>query len=92
MTPERFEEAKQDFVWDFGKDVVEACLVDVTNVQTIEQSFMQAALRFGGIDIIVNNACLSISKTEEVYSEADWDLLYDVLVKGQFLVTQKILA
>ncbi len=92
MNAERLEEARQDFVRDFGNDVVEACLVDVTNAQTIEQSFIQSALRFGGIDIIVNNAGLSISKTMEAHAEADWDLLYDVLVKGQFLVTQKALS
>ena len=92
MNPDRLEEAKQEFVKDFGKDIVEACLVDVTNVQTIEQSLKQTALRYGGIDIIVNNAGLSISKTIESHVEADWDVLYDVLVKGQFLVTQKALA
>jgi NAD(P)-dependent dehydrogenase (short-subunit alcohol dehydrogenase family) len=48
-----------------------------------------ASLSFGGIDIIVNNAGISISKSVEDHSEKDWDLLYDILVKGQFLVTQK---
>ena len=37
---------------------------------------------------MVNNAGLSISKPIEEHTEKDWDLLYDVLVKGQFLVTQ----
>ena len=41
------------------------------------------------MDIVVNNAGLSISKSIEDHSEADWDILYDVLVKGQFVVTQK---
>ena len=45
-------------------------------------------MAFGGIDIVVNNAGLSISKPIEEHTEKDWDLLYDVLVKGQFLVTQ----
>ncbi|HET6994608.1 MAG TPA: SDR family oxidoreductase, partial [Chitinophagaceae bacterium] len=45
-------------------------------------------LAFGGLDIVVNNAGLSISKPIEDHNEQDWDLLYDVLVKGQFLVTQ----
>jgi NAD(P)-dependent dehydrogenase (short-subunit alcohol dehydrogenase family) len=40
------------------------------------------------VDIIVNCAGLSISKPIEEHTEQDWDLLYDVLVKGQFLVTQ----
>ena len=47
-----------------------------------------SALEFGGVDIIVNNAGLSISKPLEDHSEHDWDLVYDVLVKGQFLTTK----
>jgi NADP-dependent 3-hydroxy acid dehydrogenase YdfG len=45
-------------------------------------------LAFGGVDLIVNNAGLSISKTIADHQEKDWDILYDVLVKGQFFVTQ----
>jgi len=86
--PERLEEAKKEFVQLFGKDVVAACLLDVTNAATIQETVKQAALHFGGVDLIVNNAGLSISKTIEDHTEADWDLLYDVLVKGQMLVTQ----
>ncbi len=41
------------------------------------------------MDIVVNCAGLSISKPIEEHTEKDWDILYDVLVKGQFLVTQK---
>ena len=50
------------------------------------------ALAFGGVDLIVNNAGLSISKTIGDHTEKDWDLLYDVLVKGQFFVTQAAVA
>ena len=85
---ERLQEAKEEFIGLFGKDVVAACLLDVTNAATIQETAKQAALDFGGLDIIVNNAGLSISKTIEDHTEADWDLLYDVLVKGQMLVTQ----
>ncbi len=85
---ERLEEAKQEFIKLFGKDVVAACILDVTNAATIQETAKQAALHFGGVDLIVNNAGLSISKTIEDHTEQDWDLLYDVLVKGQMLVTQ----
>jgi len=85
---QRLEEAKQEFIGLFGKDMVSACLLDVTNATTIQATAKQAALSFGGLDLIVNNAGLSISKTIEDHTEADWDLLYDVLVKGQMLVTQ----
>jgi len=85
---ERLQEAKEEFIGLFGKDVVSACLLDVTKAATIQETAKQAALHFGGVDLIVNNAGLSISKTIEDHTEADWDLLYDVLVKGQMLVTQ----
>jgi NAD(P)-dependent dehydrogenase (short-subunit alcohol dehydrogenase family) len=82
-------EAKAEFLSLFGKDVIADSILDVTSSATISQSLEKASLSFGGIDIIVNNAGLSISKSIEDHSEQDWDLLYDVLVKGQFLVTQK---
>ena len=86
---ERLDEAKTEFLKQFGKDAVAAGVLDVTNQSTISQTVEAAILAFGGIDIVVNNAGLSISKTIEAHSEADWDLLYDVLVKGQFFVTQQ---
>ncbi|MEO7801086.1 MAG: bifunctional aldolase/short-chain dehydrogenase [Ginsengibacter sp.] len=86
---DRLLEAKDEFIKKFGKDVVITGMLDVTNAYTISQTMATACLAFGGVDIIVNNAGLSISKPIEEHSENDWDLLYDVLVKGQFLVTQK---
>lgn len=88
LNEERLHSAKQEFVAIFGSDAVSTTLLDVTNQQQIEDAFSQAALDFGGIDIVVNNAGLSISKTIEDHTEKDWDVLYDVLVKGQFFVTQ----
>jgi len=89
---ERLAEAKSEFVALFGKDVVAADILDVTGASTIDNTIQTAVLAFGGIDIVVNNAGLSISKTIEEHTEKDWDILYDVLVKGQFLVTQKGIA
>ena len=60
--------------------------MDVTNKETIQDAFNEASIYFGGIDIVINNAGLSISKKIEDHQEKDWDLLYDVLVKGQFMV------
>ncbi|HSC55095.1 MAG TPA: bifunctional aldolase/short-chain dehydrogenase [Phnomibacter sp.] len=89
MNAERLAEAKAEFVKMFGKDVVAADILDVTSADTIANTMATSALAFGGVDIVVNNAGLSISKSIEDHSEKDWDLLYDVLVKGQFLVTQQ---
>lgn len=85
----RLEEALQEFKKLFGKDIVASELMDVSKSEDITKLMDATALAFGGLDIVVNNAGLSISKPMEEHSEEDWDLLYDVLVKGQFLVTQK---
>lgn len=86
---ERLEETKEEFQKLFGKDVFAAGILDVTKSDTIQDTINTGILRFGGLDIIVNNAGLSISKPIEEHTDKDWDLLYDVLVKGQFTVTQK---
>jgi rhamnulose-1-phosphate aldolase/alcohol dehydrogenase len=83
----RLEKSEEDFK-KYGKDSVTAVLLDVLNIKDIERAFETASLTFGGVDIVVNCAGLSISKTLEDHTEKDWDILYDVLVKGQFLVTQ----
>jgi rhamnulose-1-phosphate aldolase/alcohol dehydrogenase len=84
----RLNEAELEFKATFGNDVCRAVTLDVTSAEDIQQAFNAGALSFGGVDIIVNCAGLSISKPLEDHTIADWDLLYDVLVKGQFLVTQ----
>lgn len=86
---ERLGEAKEEFKKLYGKDQYTGDVLDVTDAATIGGCLKTAVLAFGGLDIVVNNAGLSISKTIEGHSEKDWDLLYDVLVKGQFLVTQQ---
>lgn len=88
----RLQDAKTEFEKCFGKDAVVTGLLDVTDADTIQQTMNTAVLAFGGVDIIVNNAGLSISKPVEDHTEQDWDLLYNVLVKGQFFVTQKAVA
>ena len=90
--PQRLEEAKDEFNKAYGRDAFVTDILDVTKGDTIEKTLATAILAFGGVDIVVNNAGLSISKSVEDHSEGDWDLLYDVLVKGQFLVTQKGVA
>jgi len=89
MNAERLTGAEEEFVGLFGKDNVVSVSLDVTNEEQIKKAFEKASLAFGGIDIVVNNAGLSISKSIEDHTEKDLDLLYDVLVKGQFFVTQE---
>lgn len=84
----RLETASEEFKIQFGKDVCASTILDVTKTEQINEIFQFSALAFGGVDIIVNCAGVSISKPIEEHTEQDWDLLYDVLVKGQFLMTQ----
>ncbi|MET1057879.1 MAG: bifunctional aldolase/short-chain dehydrogenase [Pedobacter sp.] len=84
----RLEKADAEFLAQYGKDAYTTALLDVTSGDDITNAFHIAALAFGGVDIVVNCAGLSISKPIEEHTDKDWDLLYDVLVKGQFKVTQ----
>ncbi|WP_185217719.1 bifunctional aldolase/short-chain dehydrogenase [Sphingobacterium mizutaii] len=88
LNAERLAGAKKEFEAAFGNDNVVSVPLDVTNEEQIKVAFEKACLNYAGIDIVVNNAGLSISKTIEDHSTKDLDLLYDVLVKGQFYVTQ----
>lgn len=88
MNAERLAGAGEEFKGLFGKDAYALAQMDVTNTDQIQAAMDIAALQFGGVDLIVNNAGLSISKTIGDTTAKDWDLLYDVLVKGQFFVTQ----
>ena len=88
INEERLASAKEEFIKRFGKDSVATTLLNVTDNQSIKDAMNVAALAFGGVDIIVNNAGISISKTIENHTIEDWDKLYDILVRGQFFVTQ----
>jgi rhamnulose-1-phosphate aldolase/alcohol dehydrogenase len=85
---QRLESAKKDFQQQYGRDVFIGEVLDVTSAEGIRKAFNAGALAFGGVDLVVNCAGLSISKPIQDHTEKDWDILYDVLVKGQFLVTQ----
>lgn len=88
INKERMKGAMEEFQKQFGRDTAASTLLDVTDNESIEKAFADAALAFGGVDIVVNNAGISISKSITEHSIADWDKLYDILVKGQFLVSK----
>lgn len=89
VNDERLNAALKEFRDLFGKDAVDATSLDVTNNDSIAAAFDTASLAFGGVDIVVNNAGISISKSITDHSIEEWDLLYDILVKGQFLTSKK---
>jgi len=84
----RLDGAVEEFKKVFGKDNVRGVVLDVTSEESASKAFLECSLLFGGVDIIVNNAGISISKSLTDHTTADWNRLYDILVKGQFLVSK----
>ncbi|HEY3712148.1 MAG TPA: bifunctional rhamnulose-1-phosphate aldolase/short-chain dehydrogenase, partial [Amycolatopsis sp.] len=71
-----------------GPDKAVAVTADVTDAGAVQAAVDTTVLAFGGIDLVVNNAGLSISKPLLETTERDWDLQHDVMAKGSFLVSQ----
>ncbi|MFC5948662.1 bifunctional aldolase/short-chain dehydrogenase [Pseudonocardia lutea] len=69
-------------------DVAVPVTVDVTDPGAVAAAVDAAALAFGGVDLVVNNAGLSVSKPLLETTDADWDLQHDVMAKGSFLVSR----
>ncbi|MEU2129808.1 bifunctional aldolase/short-chain dehydrogenase [Streptomyces sp. NPDC018352] len=72
-----------------GPDRAVAVTADVTSEEQIADAFRAAALAFGGVDLVVNNAGISISKPLLETTAADWDLQHDIMARGSFLVSRE---
>ncbi|WP_030255200.1 bifunctional rhamnulose-1-phosphate aldolase/short-chain dehydrogenase [Streptomyces violens] len=72
-----------------GADKAVAVPVDVTDEGQIAAAFQAAALAFGGVDLVVNNAGISISKPLLETTAKDWDLQHDIMARGSFLVSRE---
>jgi len=71
-----------------GADVAVGVAANVADPAAVQAAIDGAVLAFGGLDLIVNNAGLSLSKPLLETTEADWDLQHDVMAKGSFLVSK----
>ena len=72
-----------------GPDFAVACTADVTDEDQVAAAVAAAALAFGGVDLVVNNAGLSISKPLLQTTTADWDTQHEVMARGSFLVSRE---
>src|SRR4029079_17095813 len=75
-----------------GTDVAISVRADVTDEDQVADAFRRAVLAFGGVDLIVNNAGLSISKPLLETTVQDWDLQHDVMARASFLVSRAAAA
>ncbi len=83
------EDRLKEAVTTYKSDTAAYAVCDVTDASSIENAYKEACLAFGGVDIVVHSAGLAISKPLAETTEADWDILQKVLVKGQFQLAQK---
>lgn len=72
-----------------NSDKAIACKVDVTVEEEISACVALTNLAFGGVDLVVNNAGLSLSKPLIETSVKDWDLQHDVMARGSFLMSRE---
>ncbi|MGP3962470.1 bifunctional aldolase/short-chain dehydrogenase [Nonomuraea sp. 3N208] len=70
-------------------DVAVAVGVDVTSEEQVVAAVRAGVLAFGGVDLVVNNAGLSLSRALLETTLADWDLQHDVMARGSFLVSRE---
>jgi len=73
---------------DLGKDRAFAVAMDVTDGDSIRAGFDEAEQALGPLDIVVNNAGISVVKNTLEMSDADWDEVADVNLRGAWIVAQ----
>ena len=76
----------------YKRDVSTYAICDVTNTGSIAAAYKKACVEFGGVDIIVHSAGLAISKPLEDTTDKDWNILQNILVKGQFDLAKQSVA
>jgi rhamnulose-1-phosphate aldolase/alcohol dehydrogenase len=82
-------EKAQEAAAEIGtSDVAIGVQVDVSDEDAVQAMVDAAVLAFGGLDLVVNNAGLSLSKPLLETTTADWDRQHDVMAKGSFLVSR----
>jgi len=90
VVADRNAEAAAEVAAELGSaDVAVPVAADVTSEADVAAAIAAAALAFGEVDLVVNNAGLSISKPLTETTTADWDLLHDVMARGSFLVSRE---
>ena len=75
-----------------GPDVAIGVAANVADAEAVQAAIDETILAFGGVDLVVNNAGLSLSKPLLETTEKDWDLQHDVMAKGSFLVSKAAAA
>lgn len=86
------EDRLKEAVETYARDITSYAVCDVTKSESIAEAYKNACLEFGGVDIVVHSAGLAISKPLNETTDKDWDILQNVLVKGQFELAKQAVA
>jgi rhamnulose-1-phosphate aldolase/alcohol dehydrogenase len=81
--------ATEELGKQFGKDVIRGVKLDVTDEAGVAAAYVETAVEFGGIDILVSNAGISSSAPIEDTELSMWNRNMDILAKGYFLVSRE---
>ena len=86
---EALDKARARLTQSFGADVVRSAMMNVTDEAAVAAAFAEAALEFGGVDILVSNAGIASSAPVEETTLALWNRNMDILSTGYFLVSRE---
>jgi hypothetical protein len=83
------EETRANLAGRYGADVVRSTRMDVTDEAAVIAAMAEAAVEFGGCDILVSNAGIASSAPIEETTLALWNRNMDILSTGYFLVSRE---
>jgi rhamnulose-1-phosphate aldolase/alcohol dehydrogenase len=89
INAENLNVAQDALTQAYGGDVVRSVMMDVTNEDAVATAFAEAAVEFGGIDILVSNAGIASSAPVEQTTLALWNKNMEILSTGYFLVSRE---
>jgi 3-oxoacyl-[acyl-carrier protein] reductase len=80
---------------DLGKNVENGTFIpielDVTNQDQVRSMAKEVYEKFGSIDVLVNNAGIARPTKILDIEEKEWDVMFDVNVKGLFFLTKEVI-
>jgi NAD(P)-dependent dehydrogenase (short-subunit alcohol dehydrogenase family) len=83
LNAEKLKTAKEEVLKNEAKDVL-TCICDVSNEKSVERTIQETILKFGTLDVVVNNAGLMVFKLLEEHTREDWEKILNVDLMGAF--------
>lgn len=83
ITYEKSDDIAREMEDSFSEGFV-ALKCDVASAKEVEKAIDFIKSKFGGVDILVNNAAISMQKLIQDMTENEWDRVFDVNIKSMF--------